>query len=164
LTKELQQSRIQIEDLQREKIEHLEKIQIMRSNEKVARKDGKSKRERRVKVWQSVETQILVKSLGLQVEQLKEELIGRELSWSELKVSYKSLREEMSRVISKNNALNDKLRSIKQLRRIDTAEHEKVCLKMKNQMEKLNRSHTEVNDSIIVKSRIIEDQKRKYIK
>lgn len=162
--KELQQSRIQIEDLQREKIEQLEMIQIMRSNKNVALKDGKTRRERRVKAWEGMETQILVKSLGLQVEKLKDELIGRELSWSELKVAYKSLREEMSKVISKNIALSNKLKLLKELRKSDSAQHEKVYFQMKNQIEKLSRSHTKVNESIIVKSRIIEDQKRKYVK
>jgi len=164
LTKELQQSRNQIEDLQREKIKQLERIQILGLNDHVPRRDGRSRRDRRVNVGKGVGTQMLVQRLGLEVETLKRELMGREKRWSVLQDSYKSLREERDRVNSKNVALSKKVRCLEQLRRSDSVEHEAIYQKMKTQMEQVNRNNVNANESIIVKCRIIEDQRRKYVK
>jgi len=110
-----------------------------------------------MKVRNGVETQILVNSLELQVEKLKSELSGRDLAWNELQNEYKSLRADMDRVNSQNINLNVKVRSLMKVRQNE----EKARNNMKYQMGKVNRNYVKMNES---KSRIIEDQNRKYVK
>jgi len=79
-TKEQEQSRKKVEDLQPEKIKRLEKIQMLNSSLIVAHTGGKIRGNRPIKVLNGCETQVLVDSLEQQVEKLKSELKGRELA------------------------------------------------------------------------------------
>jgi len=80
LTKELEKSKKEIEDLQPEIKKYCPKIRTLSSNGKFTQKDEKAKGRRTMKYRNGAETQMLVNSLEQQVEKLKSELSGRDLA------------------------------------------------------------------------------------